>query len=77
MRWLDAVPVAGDGLILFVVMQPGLGGGGDMIGDVRHREASSRRSAFMAKGTQGLPASGRWGRRSVGRFLGAAALKDE
>jgi len=31
--WRDAVPVAGDGLILFVVMQTGLGGGGDLIGD--------------------------------------------
>ena len=77
MRWRDAVPVAGDGLILFVVMQTGLGGGGDLIGDVRHREVSSRRSACKAKGTQGLPASGRWGHRSVGRFLGAAALRDE
>jgi len=63
--------VAGDGLFLFVVMQTELGGGGDLIGDVRHREASSRRSACKAKGTQIWPASGRWGRRFVGRFLGA------
>ena len=53
--------MAGDGLILLVVMQTGLGGGGDLIGDVRHRETSSRWSACKAKGTQGLPASGRWG----------------
>ena len=69
--------MAGDGLFLFMVTQTGLGGSGDLIGDVGHREASSRRSACKAKGTQGLPASSRWGRRSVGRFLGAAVLRDE
>jgi len=68
--WRDAVPVAGDGLFLFVVMQTGLGGSGDLIGDVRHRETSSRWSACKAKGTQGLPALGRWGRRSVGAVPG-------
>jgi len=31
--WRGAVPVGGDGLFLFVVMQTGLGGGGDLIGD--------------------------------------------
>jgi len=62
--------VAGDGLFLFVVMQTGLGAGGDLIGDVKHREASSKRSACKAKGTQGLLASGRWGRRFVGAVPG-------
>ena len=67
--------MAGDGLILFVVMQTGLGGGGDLIGDVRHREVSSRQSACKAKGTQGLPASGRWGRRFVGAVPGGSGAQ--
>ena len=65
---LGALPPDDD--ILFVVRQTGLGGGGDLIGDVRHRETSSWWSACKAKGTQGLPASGRWGRRSVGAVPG-------
>jgi len=67
--------VAGDGLFLFVVMQIGLGSGGDLIGDVRHRETSSMWSACKAKGTQVLPASGRWGRRSVGAVPGGSGAQ--
>jgi len=73
---LGALPPDDD--ILFVVRQTGLGGGGDLIGDVRHREAA-------AGGVHARPRACRACRPRVdggaglrGRFLAAAAaLRDE